>query len=259
MSSQQSSTNSVATKCENCIFANIVGNKQVSCKINVLHKLAKWHGSKRRLSTYVNNDTRYYTIDGRLCWYYRNNLWPHYNKTTEEIIEQLHNEVYLKYDIIILCDDGDLTKLKETVDSIPLYDIKPQHIYITCKYKSIELSKLFAWCHNNIKGLNWSCELLVEDDNSIKTIARRSKSIFLLVLEAGEDVDEEFPSKLNDEICRKLKQIMMVRPIDGLHELFIMRQLVTKISPLNSKLVQSVNRIVEWQKCQYLIRSRQHV
>jgi hypothetical protein len=191
------------TKCENCIF-----RKDKSCSLGRLEKF-KENGAE----VVYENDSA--IVTGRFCSALRTKEWSlGKDKYNLEII--LRSELLTTHEVIIYGNKFDENLCKKTIESLNKMLLKPKKVIFCLNDESEKVYPIIKLL--NASGFEFRVDKINYDERglvqnklfALDISANKCESTHFIIIEQGEELDEELFANVDEAINEKLIRFIKV-------------------------------------------------
>jgi hypothetical protein len=194
----------VSTSCGDCIFNQSINTGDViiqyGCGFSE-NRLERFKENGAKLVEKEDNGQLYYIIEGRLCTACHDHKWgKRYNpKDWKKIVQE---KTRIPIDIIIQAKETDeVPDVLKTFESATTQTFKPKNILILAGSNIVELIQSIK----DFTNISWRIESLY-----LKEALKYSKSIYLVIVKAGQVVPSTLLEEINQWINVEMKKFSFI-------------------------------------------------
>jgi len=256
------------TSCKSCVWALYENNTQTSCQMSMLDKFKDAGISIVEAYDNDENKNEFYVIDG-ICMFGRGKRWLEKNgqgKSVREIWAIIRREITLSIEVVVyVSKTASFSDIVQTVNSLYWQTLHPTSLIFVhhppCKIKPHEYRNYFIGrpSENGNKPIPYYMEFPLEIDASeggypkmvdrnrcVDIAVKKCRTQNIVVVNAGYVLPPHYLAKIDSIINDNLKDILVVKPVDGENGLFLRKALHELIGGSREKpFLQKVTDTIE--------------
>jgi len=210
----------VSTTCKNCLFAKYDGDTQIDCELGKIEKIDA-HPLYEIIG--INDDEKkFFILNHHLCLHQRVAGWVHDNKSMDEMISLVKDEVKMNWGAIIILKNehaNDMSRVEKRISEILEQPKKPSWIGVISNDRDLELFWIIS--HLNNQGIRWAIESGEEDIRKYIDVIfnkfKKNKFVFYGVFESDKEIPSDFYQKMQGNVIENLMQYSVIKDGESLH------------------------------------------
>lgn len=207
--------NNLDTSCKDCCFATWGDGEdsvtQIGCDRGAIEQYKKIGSSVHEC---YDEEREFFVIFQRICPYYRTQKWKN-RFSADEIESRIELENRLHFHVVIFANEN-IDDLQKTIDSIAGQELKPVKTTIILEYEHLLRVEDVKDITSNLK-INWtinSQKLEMSRDSAVYNANKNSKCQYVVIVNAGHEVPNDFLRIVNDYIMKCFGQFAVILPED---------------------------------------------
>ena len=201
----------VSTTCRDCLFAEYDDDTQVGCHLGKIDKI-KSHPVYELIEA-TDNTKDFYVLNYHLCLHQRINGWPHDDKSMEEMINAVKEEVKMNWGAILVLSNeplNDMSRVQKRLEEILNQSKPPSWIGID---------------YLNEKGVKWKIESgggdVRKHVDTLFNKFKKHKFVFYSVFESDKDIPSSLYEDMHNFVINNLGQYSIIKEEDSIHSMIV--------------------------------------
>tara|TARA_R110000751_G_scaffold100214_1_gene194086 strand:- start:202 stop:1011 length:810 start_codon:yes stop_codon:yes gene_type:complete len=204
----------VHTSCVDCVFSVKKGHKQVGCELN---RLEAFTAQGAEVVAAEDDDNEYFVV-GRFCTAYRKGGWVN---PKENSLERVKKEYRLRCGVMVVMNQESIMADAEKTILALLDDAEVVPAYIVVVNNSKEShSEVISRLHHVVQDrcLFYAVKIrggIATMEEALDYGFGQMKNGYFISFEAGHEPEKNVLGFLNYSLNEKLKQILIILPVEG--------------------------------------------
>ena len=275
----------LTTSCKNCVFAEYIGDTQVSCQLNRIDKFR----SRNAVVMDAEDDDKEFFVIERFCNTYRDSDWKdilfyYKTDTTETPEERVKKEIEIRCGFFLtFSDENTLKELEESISSITDQIVTPTYVTIvdistkntvlidsTSQPMDTQATHFVARLSQGLDGKDIVYNYIRGTDEERRDLSapelvdmafkRTARNGYYTVFKIGDKIPSHYLSAINHYINEELNQVILIKQDDNINGYFAQSSVHKLVYGSNGKyIVDKLEELTEEQNLPHLITNWSNV
>ena len=214
----------VSTTCRDCLFAEYDDNTQVGCHLGKIDKI-KSHPVYELIEA-MDDNKDFYVLNYHLCLHQRIKGWPHDDKSIEEMIKAVKEEVKMNWGAILVLNDeplNDMSRVQKRLEEILDQSRPPSWIGIV--NQDVDLDVYWIIDYLNEKDVKWKIESgggdVRKHVDTLFNKFKKHKFVFYSIFESDKDIPSSLYTDMHNFVIDNLGQYSVIKEEDSMHGMIV--------------------------------------
>jgi hypothetical protein len=212
--------------CKGCVFAELEGRTQTGCELGRIGLFAE-EDPAAVLEAYDADGDEFFIVNGRCCTARRSKEWAE-KRADSAWVTDVMTELAVQVSYLIVLENGILADqgLERTIVSVLAQSPAPREIRFVNNQSDVPPPQLAARLHKVLKGgaVNWQITQILPQKDGVRRDRGTAldmtipslKGHYHTVLLPGFELPDDFAGRLDSQVNRQLRQVVLVRAADAL-------------------------------------------